>query len=745
MDLDPSKASLELPAVLLEPVCECWGELDCYPKDLGQAFDVTDAGFTLCARVDATAKGHAILQKGSPPLGWSFVAPSAQGRIAFQSGAREATEADLAPPAVVEEASVVPDPKGKPSKGANKKGDAVTEQPPEEPKVIADIGSSAADDGGWHHVAVTYCKGRIYAYLDGKIDGELGVEVQAAPAAPLIAGKRIDGIADESDAPKGIQNLQVFSTPLSAAQIAGLAAESRSLPSAVSLPLTPRQVRHFWKLRAQAESRDDDGDRSAHVAFLSKCLAAGKESTATHGDTIYGVGIDKTVRQQSLDVMTTSSSWTTVSTGGVVNIAIHANRIYGVGADNKVYKQYISSMTPVSIWRLASAGDVTSIAFHADTIYGVGIDKKVYRQSINEMSTSSSWTLASAGDVISIAVYRGTIYGVGADNKVYTQKLREMSTSSSWIMVSTGDVISVAINAGIIYGVQADNKVVKQELAAMTTSSPWIWASAGDVIDIAIKVANQSFHAEVICDFFVSLLDYTQSISLTARKAAVFAGIMQKIFECMHLRSKTTDCVGEPFSSSECFLECKKLFLAHAATASGALSSVSPDRIQIFSIADIKLLTEFVAGTLFQHFFLYQCVLVSPQDSSVTYRSVVLEGPLPPPDLRKAKMLPPKQETVASPASNNSRSDSKDVIDGNTLDPNSTSFPDISRAEVVEGGVDEDVVDNLTRALSRPKSSKEGGTVRDEEHLEYLVGEASKTVHQTIEESIQKRDEALRK
>jgi hypothetical protein len=402
-------------------------------------------------------------------------------------------------------------------------------------------------------------------------------------------------------------------------------------------------------------------------------------------------------------------------------------------------------MTTVSVWKVASAGDVTSIAIHAKTIYGVGLDNKLYKQDVDEMSLASSWTLAAEGDMISIAIYRGTIYGVGTDNKVYTQRLREMTTSSSWTLISAGDVLNIAINAGTMYAVRTDNKVVMQALDTMTTSSPWMTTSAGDVLDIVVKEGTQNFKSEVICDFFVSLLDYTQSISLTAREAAVFAGIMQKIFDCMHQRSKTADCVGESFTSSECFLECKKLFLAHAATAAGALASVPPDRIQIFTIPDIKHLTEFVAGTLFQHFFLYQCMLVSPNVQTVTYKSVVIERPLPPPDLRKAKMLPPRQEKLTTPTNTDSRSETKgETVDGNTQDPNSTSLPDVTGTEGVEGGADEEVAETLSQALTRPRSSKDN-TAKDEEHLEYLVGEASKTVHQTIEESIQTRDAALRK
>jgi hypothetical protein len=93
MASDLPDVSLEMPAVLLVPDCECWGALEQSSLDLGQSFDVKGSqGFTLCARVRANGTARTVLQKGSPPNGWAFIAPSPQGKVAFESGMREDQE-----------------------------------------------------------------------------------------------------------------------------------------------------------------------------------------------------------------------------------------------------------------------------------------------------------------------------------------------------------------------------------------------------------------------------------------------------------------------------------------------------------------------------------------------------------------------------------------------------------------------------------------------------------------------------
>jgi hypothetical protein len=257
----------------------------------------------------------------------------------------------------------------------------------------------------------------------------------------------------------------------------------------------------------------------------------------------------------------------------------------------------------------------------------------------------------------------------------------------------------------------------------------------------------RGFQDEVICDFFVSLLEYAQTICLTPRKTAVFVAIMQWIFTSMFRRSQTSACVGEPFSSSECFLEYKRLLLEHAATAAGALSAVPPRRLQIFSTSEVKRLTEFVSGTLFQHFFLYQCVLVNPQDAAVRYTSLTLEGPRRIPSLEKAKLLPPKKEPSLVAALDKTGSGELDrqastVDDTACVGSDGGGIAGPGTTEFAEDGEDDKA--DVTQVLSKARGpSATSGALPEDEHLDFLVSEASKALEQHIEAKIQERDKAF--
>jgi len=160
--------------------------------------------------------------------------------------------------------------------------------------------------------------------------------------------------------------------------------------------------------------------------------------------------------------------------------------------------------------------------------------------------------------------------------------------------------------------------------------------------------ADRPVQFEVTCSLYEDLLRYAQSICLTPRKTAVMVAILRSILSLMQTRSKTTTCVGEPASISECFHEYKRLLLAHtfaAATAATAQKDLTQDpdpsiaTLGVFTLPEVRLLTEFMTGTLFQHFLLYQCVLVCPQDSLLKLVEVGLERPRAPPDLRTGKLL----------------------------------------------------------------------------------------------------------
>jgi len=153
-------------------------------------------------------------------------------------------------------------------------------------------------------------------------------------------------------------------------------------------------------------------------------------------------------------------------------------------------------------------------------------------------------------------------------------------------------------------------------------------------LDLSKDNASE-FQVEVMGSFFSDLLEYAQSICLTPRKAAVIVSILHATFAAMRRRSKTAALPGEPCSVSECFQEYKRLLLAHTFAAATAQGSGS---LGIFTAPELRQLTNHVSGTLFEHFLLYQSVLVCLPASTSEKTEVVLDRPQPPPDLRKARL-----------------------------------------------------------------------------------------------------------
>eukprot|EP00929_Paragymnodinium_shiwhaense_P054185 TRINITY_DN27151_c0_g1_i1.p1 TRINITY_DN27151_c0_g1~~TRINITY_DN27151_c0_g1_i1.p1 ORF type:complete len:529 (-),score=136.19 TRINITY_DN27151_c0_g1_i1:66-1652(-) len=144
---------------------------------------------------------------------------------------------------------------------------------------------------------------------------------------------------------------------------------------------------------------------------------------------------------------------------------------------------------------------------------------------------------------------------------------------------------------------------------------------------------GEELQEEVMCNFFVDLLIYISSILLSARKASVFVSVMSTILAAMRTRSQTSTCIGEPLTVAECFAEYKRLLVAHAVGSNAAGS------FGVFSVPDIRQLTDFVSGTLFQHYVLYMCVLVRPTRDITRHTDAKIERPAPPPTLQTAKLV----------------------------------------------------------------------------------------------------------
>mmetsp|Transcript_70956 Transcript_70956/g.125463 ORF Transcript_70956/g.125463 Transcript_70956/m.125463 type:complete len:523 (+) Transcript_70956:70-1638(+) len=187
---------------------------------------------------------------------------------------------------------------------------------------------------------------------------------------------------------------------------------------------------------------------------------------------------------------------------------------------------------------------------------------------------------------------------------------------------------------------------------------------------------ERTFQKQVTLNLFEDLMACSQTICLTPRKTAVMVAILRNMLAKMYSKSKTSKRVGEKSSLYECFQEFKRLMLAHtyaAATSAKPIKELReaprPEKatLGVFSLAEVRLLSEFLTGTLFQHFLLYQCVLVHPQDRTVKHIGLRIDQPHPPHDLMTAKLLPKNGSSAAgttrgAESSAVSESRSKDTV-----------------------------------------------------------------------------------
>lgn len=160
---------------------------------------------------------------------------------------------------------------------------------------------------------------------------------------------------------------------------------------------------------------------------------------------------------------------------------------------------------------------------------------------------------------------------------------------------------------------------------------------------VAADPLQREFQQEVLLDLFEDFMTYAKTICLTSRKTSVFVQILKQLLDMMHRKSETSRRFGETTSIFECFQAYKRMLVAHSHAAFATAKPRSSEdgdpsmaTLGVFRSADVRLLTDFVTGALFQQFLLYQCVLICPQDSVTSYTEVELLQPLPPPDLKKA-------------------------------------------------------------------------------------------------------------
>eukprot|EP00439_Symbiodinium_sp_Y106_P071614 s678_g12.t3 len=564
-DPGPHIYAVDCPAVFLSPNWASTEEV-ADVVDCGDAFDVpaVSGAFSLCAHVrrpaEGTAEGGRILSKGELPDGWLFAAAAT---VSF-------SVAPTPEPAKVED-------------GAEDAGEEAPQPPSEAGPPTQVVGSTAVNDGEWHHVAAVIEGGLVSLFLDGCPEGEaMALEVHAAPGRPLLLGPAEAEIA----AGAGLKDVQAYAAALTPEQIHGLATGSKDLGTGLSLSLMPEQV---------AEYRNLKPGLSNGVPFV---------------------------------LHPTSSRWLVGFSRNAGRSRKGQRRVLRVLIAGKLQQLRVpvpQRRRPTGAWRGSPTGlpGLQAVATTSD-------DSS--RGTVGQLP--GCWTLHGSaslqGGASAAAAYRASCAAklTRASAKKFGKSVRwctwfmpAMCASSAWACC-----ITRAENG-------ADDGAARSLLAS---------AGLGDRL-------GRAFQQEVVLDLFDDLMAYAESMCLTTRKTAVMVRILQEILEMMHLKSKSAKRLGETSSIYECFQEFKRLLLAHSfAATQTARKIVDREKVPadatlalgVFTLSEVRLLTEFLTGALFQQFLLYQCVLVAPQDNITSMVEVSVPPPALPPNLQVAKPKP---------------------------------------------------------------------------------------------------------
>lgn len=197
-------------------------------------------------------------------------------------------------------------------------------------------------------------------------------------------------------------------------------------------------------------------------------------------------------------------------------------------------------------------------------------------------------------------------------------------------LLSTGLRLSLeATDVESIWGVSTEGKAPGENKAQLDKLK-----------EVLGCTSDKSFQNEVVMEFHLAHLERSRKLDIAPRKAAVFHAIMEATLASMQRKSKLTSCVGEPYTSSECFAEYQRLMLQHC-------TENPPMSLGIFLGAEARQLTDFAAMSIFRHYALYQYCLVCPRELVTLHVDMALEKPFPPPDLMTGKIDTRKRKTAA--------------------------------------------------------------------------------------------------
>lgn len=227
---------------------------------------------------------------------------------------------------------------------------------------------------------------------------------------------------------------------------------------------------------------------------------------------------------------------------------------------------------------------------------------------------------------------------------------------------------------------------------------------------------------QIVCEFCIYNLAQAKALCLTMRQGAVLHAIMAQVLQLMRCRGISPRTMPKEL---ECdtrrgMQEFTSLMLNHSV-------SKPPDRLDIFKVSEVKLITDFCSVSLFKHFVLYQFCINCPQEVQTLRVRRTVQRPLPPPDLSAARLRPRRWrargkapgEDVAGPGSGDGSAGGGE---------GDSKVTDAVARDVAEGGEDMEAEEDLSP---------------EEQEINRLVEEKLREKEVELEAKLAAREEAF--
>ena len=146
-----------------------------------------------------------------------------------------------------------------------------------------------------------------------------------------------------------------------------------------------------------------------------------------------------------------------------------------------------------------------------------------------------------------------------------------------------------------------------------------------------VRHYDENPRSAILVDFCYFSLLFCRESSFTLPQTSAFFSIMLKVF---------TGAVDDRMSSDDCLAMFKKLIMSHSIN--------DTDKVELFTLPDVKKMTTYVANTFFRYITAYQYVFEAEQEVVVEERTIDIETPLSPGALADAESV--SELVVTEPA-----------------------------------------------------------------------------------------------